>query len=175
MESRVDGHALWGAVEIAGGLVPLATLAAIHRELERVSVRPADHLVALKYGLDSVGPGRKLAEALERISEDPAVDHGLMARPQGVDVDAEGLLGLRAVEHLVSRFVLFVRGDDQDQPAVDGPIGERTGEAHVEAEKHRPIRPRRGRDDGDDAQCEHAATGRHGFARSCFRVRQSPF
>ena len=88
----VDGDLAGRAVEVAGRLVPLLPLAAVHRQLDDVPVGAVEGLVPVQQGLDAVVPGGT-AEALERVSEGRLVDHGLLTRGQAVNVDAEDLLG----------------------------------------------------------------------------------
>ena len=107
------------AVEVPGGLVPLLPLASIHRQLDGVAVGPVKGLVPVQEGLDPIVPGGNLRQALHRVAQRGGVDHGVLAGLQPLDVDAEDLLGLRAVVDLEPRLLGGVLREHDQDPAVE--------------------------------------------------------
>src|SRR5262249_20801751 len=76
--------------------------------------------------------------ALERIAKGAGVDVRLLTRAQGVDIDAEGELGVGVV-HVVleARLTPVVIRDDEDDASVEGLGAARGRERDAEAEAGR--------------------------------------
>src|SRR5262245_52856635 len=75
-------------------------------------------------------PGANLPEAREGITRRIGVDRDLLTGPQTVDIDAEDLLSTRIITNLESGLILLVRGEHDEQSAVERIIAEFGAEAH---------------------------------------------
>ena len=73
----------------------------------------------MEQSLDAVLSRRHLPETLDGIAEHRSVDLRLLIGLQAVNVDAEDLLGFGAVIDLITRLVLRVCGEHDEQPAVE--------------------------------------------------------
>ncbi len=113
-------------------MLPFAT---VHGQLHGVPVGAVERLVPVQEGLDPIATGRDLAQALDRVSQSLLVDHGLVIGRQGVDVDAEDLLGLRAVVDLEPRLTFVVGGEHHEQSAIDRRLGQVPAEADVDPDR----------------------------------------
>jgi hypothetical protein len=96
----IEPDLLRRAVEVAGRQVPMLALAAIHGQLDGVSVGAMEGLVAVQERLHGVLARRDFRKAPARIAEDLPVDHRFLSRLQAVHIDAEDQLRVGVVADL---------------------------------------------------------------------------
>ena len=114
----IEGDLSRRAVEVPRRLVPLLSFAAVHGQLDRVPVGAVKRLVLVKESLDAILAGGNLRQRFDRIAQRAGVDDGILAGLQSLDVDAEDLLGFRAVADLEPGLLGGVLGKHDQNPAV---------------------------------------------------------
>ena len=164
-----------GREQVAGRAVPLLPLAAVHRQLDDVAVGAVEGLVSVQQCLDAVAAGLHAGQALRRVAEDARVEERRLAGLPADDVDAEHLLalGLVGVADLEARLGRGIGREQQQQAAVERPLGERLRVTHREAQRpglggRRPY-ARRGGNERERRESGQVSAG-HGFLRETPRV-----
>jgi len=127
-EGETDGLRRFGievnffglAVEVAGFVLPVLSFALFGREFDGVSIGEVESFIDVEGGLNVVVAGGDVVEAFGGISERGGVDDGGGTGGEGVDVNAEDLLGLRrVVAELEAGFLFVVVGDQEEDVAVE--------------------------------------------------------
>ena len=114
----VDRNPLRRAVDVPGGTRPLLPFSLVHRQLDRFAVTQVERVVLVEQCLHYVVAGGNVHQAVVRIAERGCIDRGSVACRQRIDVDAEYLHRVDARSHLEARLRLVIRGQDQDDPAI---------------------------------------------------------
>ena len=124
LRAGLDRHFLRRTVEVAGCFVPLLAFAAVHRQLDDVSVAAVEGLIKVNQCLNTIMARGEETQALERVTRSRGIDDHLLIGPKAVHIDAEDLLRLWAVADLEARLVLGIRGKHDEQPAVERSLAE---------------------------------------------------
>ena len=140
LRAGLDGDLPRRAVEVAGRLVPLLSLAAVHGQLDDVPVGSVERLVLVQQGLDPVSPGGNLAQALDRIAQRRRVDHGLLAGREPSTSMPKICWVFGAVVDLEPRLFLGIGREHDQQPAVERRLAELGPEADTDLDSFSLLR-----------------------------------
>ncbi len=116
----------------------MLAFAAVHREINGVTIGAMEGFIAVEHGLNIVFAGRNISEMPRGITISVIVrNHDRLARSECIHVDAEKNLRLDREINLHTRFLRRVGGEQNEDSAVErlcaALFGERDGEL-------RPIR-----------------------------------
>ena len=162
----VEPHPLRRAVEVSRRATPLLAFAAVHRQLDCVTVRAFESLVAMHERLHGVLAGWQIRQTSSRITKRALVHRLRFARFPALDVDTEDLLRVQVFVNLKAWFIFGVVGNEQQQPSVDRTLIERGGESDSKV-RHVSILRRRSVADKTAQQqdeCEQVNGSFHGVA-----------
>src|SRR5262249_27113029 len=116
-----EGDSLRLAVKVAGSQVPVLAFAAVHRQFDGVPIGAMKRLIAVEKSLHGVFARRHVAKIADGITEGVGVvDERRLAWSQGIHVDAKNDLRLYRKTNLRARLGGGIRGQEQQNAAVEG-------------------------------------------------------